>query len=113
MKQYILSILCSALVVPGLGQVLNRQVKKGLLIMGIVFIFTIGGIIKLADIIMKLIPHIGPGEITGEIITKKLHEADFTVIWFILAVLLVIWLYSVCDAYIVGKRLENEGKGTL
>lgn len=107
MKQYILSILCSALVVPGLGQVLNRQVKKGVLIMGIVFIFTIAGIIKLADIIIKLIPQLNPDEITGEIIAERLGEADFSVIWFILIVLLVIWLYSICDAYVVGKRLEN------
>jgi TM2 domain-containing membrane protein YozV len=107
MKQYILSILCSALVVPGLGQVLNRQVKKGLLIMVVVFIFTIGGIIKLADIIMKLIPQLDPDEITGEIIAEKLHDVDFSSLWFILIVLLVIWLYSVCDAFVVGKRLEN------
>ena len=108
MKQYILSILCSALVVPGLGQVLNRQVKKGVIIMVIAFIFTIGGIIKLADIIIKLVPQLNPDEITGEIIAEKLGEVDFSTIWYILIVLLVIWLYSICDAYVIGKRLENK-----
>ena len=112
MKQYILSVLGSALIVPGLGQVLNRQVKKGLLIMGIVFVLTIGGIIKLADIIMKLLPQLKPGELTGEIITEKLHEIELSAIWFILVILLVIWIYSVCDAFIVGKRLENERNKT-
>ena len=108
MKQYILSVLGSALIVPGLGQVLNRQVKKGLLIMGIVFILTIGVIIKLAGVIMKLLPQLKPDEITGEIITEKLHEIDLSATWFILVMLLVIWLYSVCDAFVVGKKLENE-----
>jgi len=108
MKQYILSTLSSALIVPGLGQVLNRQTKKGLVIMAVVFIFTIGGIIKLASLIMQLLPRLNQEEITGAVIAEKLDEMDFSTIWFVLAVLLIMWLYSVIDAFITGRRLESE-----
>lgn len=108
MKQYILSTLSSALIVPGLGQVLNRQVKKGLLIMAIVFIFTIGGIVKLADLIVQIMPQLKREEITGAVIAEKLDGMDFSTIWFVLAVLLVMWFYSVIDAFITGKRLDNK-----
>jgi len=113
MKKYILSTLSSALIVPGLGQVLNGEMKKGLLIMVIVFIFIFGGIIKLIDLTMKLLPQLNPDEITREIIADKLHEAEFSNIWFVLVILSVLWLYSICDAFIIGKRLEKERNESL
>ena len=38
MKKSIISPLCSALIIPGLGQVINNNIKKGLIILGIVFV---------------------------------------------------------------------------
>ncbi len=108
MADYLLSTLSSALIVPGLGQILNKQVKKGLLLMCIVFIFTVGGIVKLADLIMEALSQLGPGEMTVKTIIEKLRGMDFSAIWFVLTVLVIIWGYSVIDAFLVGKRLQKQ-----
>ena len=47
MKKYILSPLCSAFIVPGLGQILNGHMKKGVIILSIVFILIVAGFLGL------------------------------------------------------------------
>ena len=57
MKKYILSPLCSALVIPGLGQIINHNLRKGVIILSIVFLLFLGGTVKLAFIIHALASH--------------------------------------------------------
>jgi len=43
--------LCSGLVIPGLGQILNQQIAKGLILLGLVFLLFVAGALKFAFII--------------------------------------------------------------
>ena len=110
MKKYISSTLVSALVVPGLGQVLNGQVKKGLIIMGFVFGIFIAGVIKIAQIITGILPGLNPNEINSEAILERINVMDISILRLIMIIFLIIWIYSIIDAFIYGLRAEKERK---
>ena len=84
MKKYILSPICSALVIPGMGQILNSQIKKGVVLLASVFLIFISGTIKLALIISSLL---NENEIESpdiEVIVQKLQEMDLSSIWLLI-----------------------------
>ena len=108
MKKYITSTLVSALVVPGLGQVLNGQVKKGLILMGVVFVIFIAGVIKIAQIITGILPELNPNEINSKAILEKINVMDISMLRLIMIIFLIIWIYSIIDAFIYGLRAEKE-----
>ena len=108
MKKYITSTLVSALVVPGLGQVLNGQVKKGLILMGVVFVIFIAGVIKIAQIITGILPELNPNEINSKAILEKINVMDISMLRLIMIIFLIIWIYSIIDAFIYGLREEKE-----
>ena len=110
MKKYITSTLVSALVVPGLGQVLNGQVKKGLILMGVVFVIFIAGVIKIAQIITGILPELNPNEINSKAILEKINVMDISMLRLIMIIFLIIWIYSIIDAFIYGLRAEKERK---
>ena len=109
MKKYILSPLCSAIIVPGLGQVLNKRVLKGLIIMGLVFILFIMITIKLALIILE--------EMEGkdiyalnDLIEIKSLNGDISSLWVMAAVFVFLWIYSIVDAFFEGLKIERQIK---
>jgi hypothetical protein len=110
MKKYILSPLCSAVVVPGFGQLLNHKVKKGVIMMVLTFILFISATIKLA---MLIIPEIRNSDIDAinNLLEFKLSGRNVTGLWVLIALLAVLWLYSIIDALIDGIRIEKDAKG--
>jgi hypothetical protein len=109
MKKYILSPLCSGLLIPGLGQILNNEIKKGLLLLGAVFILFVVGSIRLAFVIKFLLsqsPTTDPLVIMESIKGKYLPS-----LWILFGLFAVIWIYSVVDAFRTGRRLDcGEGE---
>jgi uncharacterized membrane protein YdcZ (DUF606 family) len=106
MKKYILSPLCSGLVVPGLGQILNNEIRKGLLLLCAVFIIFVVGVIKLAFVIKFLLsqsPTTDP-----MVIMEKIKGQHLLSLWILAGLFAVIWLYSVVDAFRTGRRLESK-----
>ncbi|MDY7038303.1 MAG: hypothetical protein SV375_19350 [Thermodesulfobacteriota bacterium] len=108
MKKYILSTLCSAFVIPGLGQIINQNLKKGMIILSVVFILLILGAIQLALIIEVLFqkPEIH-GYDSGAIL-KGLEGEDLSVLWILLIIFFMVWIYSVLDAFWTGKKIESQ-----
>ena len=107
MKKQLLSPICSALVVPGLGQILNQHLKKGLIIMTMVFILLVTATIKLAFILNRLLES---PEISGfryYLIPEKLRGEDLFVLWILLLIFGMIWLYSVVDAFLTGRKMDQ------
>ena len=107
MKKAFASPLCSAFIIPGLGQVLNKEVKKGLLLLGGVFLLFIIGIIKMVQLVMAIFK---PGnlETTGsDEILARIRAEDPFLLWVILAVFAALWLYSVVDAFLKGRRIDS------
>jgi ABC-type dipeptide/oligopeptide/nickel transport system permease component len=111
MKKAVFSPLCSALIIPGLGQIINRHLKKGVCILLAVFILFIAGMIALFRIIDDVlkVETIHPGE--SPYFIDRLRSADFSTLWYLLMIFAFIWLYSVLDAYLTGRKLDQRGEG--
>ena len=113
MKKAFVSPLCSALVIPGLGQIVNQDLRKGLLLLGSVFLLFIAGIIKLVRLVNAVFR---PGEANladPEIVIARLWENDPSILWYLLAAFASLWLYSVVDAYLKGRKLDQLEKGDV
>ena len=111
MKKAVFSPLCSALIIPGLGQIINRHLKKGVCILLAVFILFIAGMIALFRIIDDVlkVETIHPGE--SPYFLDRFRAADYSTLWYLLMFFAVIWLYSVLDAYLTGRKLDQRGEG--
>lgn len=111
MKKAILAPLCSALVTPGLGQIINQHLIKGGCILFAVFILFVAGIFTLYRLMSTALKTelINPGHSPD--IMDRLKAADFSALWYLLVAFALIWLYSVLDAYLTGKKLDHPGEG--
>lgn len=110
LKKYILSPLCSAVVVPGLGQVLNNRLKKGVIMMALTFILFIAATVKLVLLVMAQLKGADIDAINN-LIEHKLIDQDLSTLWGLITLFAIIWLYSIIDALIDGIRIEKEIKG--
>ena len=112
MKKTIISPLCSALVIPGLGQILNQHLKKGVCILSLVFMIFVAGVVKLYEMIHAVLDGVDPKSPDTAMIMDRLRAEDLGLMWCLLIALGILWLYSVVDAYLSGRkidRLEEEG----
>lgn len=108
-----MSPLCSGLIIPGLGQIINQDLKKGLLILGGVSAVFIAGIIELVCLIRSVFRS-GAGDITDpEVIMDRIRIQDVTLLWALVAVFVLLWVYSVVDAYIKGREMDASGQKGL
>ena len=99
MKKAALAALCSALVIPGLGQVMNGQNKKGLALLATVFLLLVAGM-------FKLIPFFRDVLTSPEPLPETLAAHDYGFLWLLLVIFAVVWFYSVMDAYRCGSKQE-------
>ena len=113
MKKYILSTLYSALVVPGLGQIINRNLKKGITILLIVFLLLVWGTIKLASIIKSLVIQQNITQYNSDIIMEKLKGEDLSSLLYVTAAFVIVWIYSVLDAFWTGRKMESQEKDDI
>ena len=113
MKKAILSPLCSAFVIPGLGQIINQHIKKGVCILFAVFVFLAGGIIALSLMIQAVLKQVEINPSKPGVIIDGFRAQDSSALWYLLAAFAVLWLYSVLDAYLAGRKIDQLGKGDL
>ena len=111
MKKTILSPLCSAFVIPGLGQIINHDLKKGLTILALVFALFIGGSLKLVFMIKSAMNRGGAGLPQSGDVMERLQGEGSTVLWLLIIIFAVVWIYSVLDAFRTGKRLDVQEEG--
>jgi len=105
MKKSIAAPLCSGLVIPGLGQILNRQLKKGLLLLGLVFVLFVAGAVKLAFLVkaMAKVPDLGEASRQAVI-----SPGDLLFLAGVLGAFALLWLYAVVDAFWVAFQAERS-----
>lgn len=108
MKKAILSSLCSAFVIPGLGQIINHEIKKGLFLLSAVFILFVGGCIKLAFLINTVAASASSMGGDPQSFLHAIQEENLGLLWILVALFAVIWVYSVIDAFVSGRRLEAK-----
>ncbi|MFH0844013.1 MAG: hypothetical protein ABIG67_07115 [Pseudomonadota bacterium] len=110
MKRYLLSPLCSAFIVPGLGQIINHNLKKGVILLFVVFMLLMGAMVKMAFIVTRIIHETGFPSFSVDILYRRLQQEDLSTIRGISILFMVIWIYSVLDAFWTGKKLESQAK---
>lgn len=109
MKKSIAAPLCSGLLIPGLGQILNQQIRKGVLLLGSVFLLFVAGAVKLAFIVRALTPSSDLAETSR---AAPFGPGDLLVVGAIVAAFAVLWVYSVVDAFWVAFRSERSAGGS-
>ncbi len=112
MKYSFIPPLLSGLVLPGLGQVVNQQIVKGLILISLttfVFLFLLFKLLFDLSAVMREVMGpdltLGPGEISKVILAMRAR--DMTLLYVFLIVGVVIWAYSVTDAFLVSRRLKS------
>lgn len=108
MKKTILSPICSALIIPGLGQIINGNLKKAMVLLAMIFLLLVGAAVKLIFIVRSFInhPEIAPYPSPGKI--KTLQDVDFSFLLYFIVAFAIIWVYSVLDAFWTGKKHDRE-----
>jgi hypothetical protein len=104
-KKYILAPLCSAFIAPGLGQILNQELKKGILILCAVFLFFVIAGVRLVFIVKSMVSQSGIGPVTGPMVMERLD------LWVTMGPFIALWLYSVLDAFLKGRIRDKRNKG--
>jgi len=108
MKKAILSSLCSAFVIPGLGQILNQEIKKGLVLLSVVFLIFVGGCVKLAFVIASIMASTSSIGGDPQRLLQAIEAEKLGSLWVLVALFAAIWIYSVIDAFRTGRRLDGE-----
>jgi hypothetical protein len=109
MKKAALSPLCSAFVIPGLGQVLNQHLRKGVFILATVFVLFVAAIVKLYQIVNTLFISAGADNRGSLSVVNRIETEDLTVLWLLLAAFATLWLYSIIDAFLGGRKIDRKG----
>lgn len=107
-REQILPPLASAFLIPGLGQILNGQPKKALVLMGLVFV----------QILLFVIIFISALKSDKEMIESLsrggLEPFSFLLknsyLSFFICTLSVTWLYGVIDAFYCARRKFERGR---
>ena len=107
MKKALTAALCSAFIIPGLGQIINQQVKKGLVLLGTVFALFIATVIAMYSLLKSSLSETSLVPTRPEAILEKLGAQDFSALWIILCLFAVVWIYSVLDAFWQGRKGDN------
>jgi hypothetical protein len=110
MKKAIASPLCSAFIIPGLGQILNGDLKKGLMVLGGVFVLFIFAIIRLVRLVQAVF-RVGDIPPSTHEILHRLQMEDFSILIFLLVAFGILWLYSVVDAFLRGQTADRLDAG--
>ena len=108
MKKAMLSPLCSALVIPGLGQVINEQLKKGCCMLAIVFVFILALTFELYQLTSTVLKSGLTHVQRPETLMDRVMAQDLTTLGLLVAGFAVLWIYSVVDALIGGIKADHS-----
>ncbi|MCB2186053.1 MAG: hypothetical protein KQJ78_06520 [Deltaproteobacteria bacterium] len=110
MRRALVAPLLSGLVLPGLGQVINRQTGKGTLLMigsGMLFLVSMGLMLYHFSTAVLAVEEAG-GQATMEAIHQQITTQGAGWLWIFLPVIFVLWAYAVWDAWRWGRIRDAE-----
>jgi 1,4-dihydroxy-2-naphthoate octaprenyltransferase len=113
MQKAILSPICSGLVIPGLGQIINQDLKKGILILCAVFALFVAGIVRLLQIIHSVFRSGHTDLSDSQALMARLGAEDSTMLWCLGIAFAILWIYAVVDAYRGGRKVDQLEAGSL
>ncbi|MDP8256213.1 MAG: hypothetical protein P9M14_10730 [Candidatus Alcyoniella australis] len=94
----------SAFLLPGAGQLYNGQRVKGSVVMGVTLIVVVALCLAIARFFLTYL---------SDIVAVAANQApdslipDVGSLWFWVIILLVIYIYAIVDAYLVGKKAHK------
>jgi hypothetical protein len=115
MKPTLLAPLLSAFILPGLGQIVNREVRKGALMIAAVSLLFMSLLFKVLYDLNRAFQSL-PGEpFQGQApsfssLTRALGEQDHTGLLLLVSLLALVWVHSIWDAYRGAKKNEAVKK---
>lgn len=115
MKNAIKGALFSGLVFPGLGQIVLKRYQRGAVILLTVLISMSIMIVKIVAIALDSIDNIASeggvmdSRRISEIASQASSASTEFILNFLLVVILACWLFSIFDAYRIGKKMDAEG----
>ena len=107
MKKVLLAPLCSGVIIPGLGQIINGQLKKGLFILGAVFALFGIGVYRLYRMVGAALDKAERAPTDLAAFVESLKAEDPSLLWYLTAAFAALWLYSVVDSAVAGRRLDG------
>jgi hypothetical protein len=112
MRKAILAPLCSAFVIPGLGQIINQELRKGLWILLSVLALFIIGTVRLSLFIGAALKTSEAAPASQNTIAEQLQAHGLSALWYILLPFAFLWIYSVADAFRHGRMADQIERGT-
>ncbi len=109
MKKAILAPLCSALVMPGLGQVINHDLKKGSAILGGAFVLLVVAAVNFFQVLSSALKTSWADSSKQALLIDHLKAQDLSLIEWVSGAFFLIWAYSVTDAFLKGIKLDRSG----
>jgi hypothetical protein len=112
LKKTILAPLLSAFVLPGLGQVINRQFRKAGILMAAVSLLFLSLVFKLLYDLNKVLMAL-PAEALEKnphpfvTVAQALSQRDKTWLIALLVMLMAVWIYGVWDAFITARKTDQ------
>ncbi len=106
MKKAFVSPLCSAFIIPGLGQILNESIRKGVSILIAVFALLLVAALGMFRAIRSAMEQLDGSYIASSGLLERLRAEDFSFLWYLLIVFAVLWIYSVVDAHMEGRKQD-------
>jgi hypothetical protein len=116
MNNAIKGALLSGLVFPGLGQLVLKQYKRGLVIMLAVLTSLVVIVVKAVHYALVILENI---ELQGDIVdmttipdasTREFLQSGGSTLNLVMLFIIVCWIAGTVDAYIVGKKTDR-GRG--
>jgi hypothetical protein len=112
MKRTIIAPLLSAFILPGLGQIINRQFRKAGILMAAVSLLFLSLVFKLLYDLNKTLMAL-PAEALEKtphpfaLVAQTLSRRDKTWLITLLVILLAVWVYGVWDAFTTARKLDQ------
>jgi TM2 domain-containing membrane protein YozV len=107
MRKAIFAPLCSAFVIPGLGQIINKELKKGICMLLSVFFLFIIGTVKLSLLISAMLKDPKANPASQNAIVEQLQSHGLSGLRYIILAFGLLWIYSVLDAFWKGRKLDQ------
>ncbi|MEW6263771.1 MAG: hypothetical protein AB1641_11915 [Thermodesulfobacteriota bacterium] len=116
MNRRILAPLCSAFVLPGLGQIVNRQIGKGVIMIMAVSLIFLAVVLKVfMDLSAVMGQLMGPDLTLSDdklpLFLAGLRARNLTPLFILLILGFALWAYSVIDAYVYSRKEEAKIDG--
>ena len=108
MKKSCMAPLCSAVVIPGLGQLINRNTKKGVALLSVVFVLFVTTLVIVYLKLTDVMPATGTSLSDVGTVLYRFKREDMTSLHWVAGIFLLVWAYSVVDAFITGRKRDRD-----